>query len=174
MEDFNLLSATSRGNESAAMTEIQALLNRIGDPEAISGKTSVVGLVVSKTSLDPSEAISRLRSLLAENPGLFRYTLKIVPIKKVISSNIEDLITSFIGMNSEIRHGETFRITVNKRHSNLSTKKIIEAVASLIDNKVQLENPDKVVLIEIVGALTGISIVKPSDIFSVVKERFSV
>jgi tRNA acetyltransferase TAN1 len=172
MEDFNLLVATSRGNESAAKKEIMVLLNKAGDPEALSEETSIVGLVVSKTSLDPLEAISRLRSLLTEKPELFRFTLKVVPVKKVVSSNIEDVKASFADARSEIGPGETFRITVNKRHSNLSTVEVIKAVAALIDNKVQLESPDKIVLIEIMGALTGISIIKPIYIFSVVKERF--
>jgi len=36
---------------------------------------------------------------------------------------------------------------------------------------VNLENPDKILLIEVLGALTGVSLLKPSDILGVVKEK---
>jgi tRNA(Ser,Leu) C12 N-acetylase TAN1 len=34
-----------------------------------------------------------------------------------------------------------------------------------------LENPDKILLIEVIGGLTGMSLIKPSDVLAVVKEK---
>jgi len=45
-------------------------------------------------------------------------------------------------------------------------------VAANIERRVDLENPDKIVLVEIVGKFTGISVMKPGDFFSVMKEKF--
>ncbi|MCW4027835.1 MAG: THUMP domain-containing protein, partial [Candidatus Bathyarchaeota archaeon] len=61
--------------------------------------------------------------------------------------------------------------TVEKRHSELSTKAIIAEAASGIERKVDLENPDKIVLIEVLGGSTGVSIVSPNDVLSIVKEK---
>jgi len=58
---------------------------------------------------------------------------------------------------------------VNKRATNLSSKEIIEEVAKLVDRKVDLENPDKIIQIEIIGDYTGISIIKPDQILSITK-----
>jgi tRNA acetyltransferase TAN1 len=173
MEDFNLLIATTRGTELFAKVEIQTLLKNVGDSKATANKTSITGLVVAKTTLNPIEVIQRLRSLLKEKPEIFRYTLKVVPLEKVVSSNIEEMKRACKEMLSEIGQTETFRITVNKRHSNLSTNEVVKEVANLIDRKVKLDNPDKIVLIEILGSLTGISVIKSGDVLSVVKERFS-
>jgi len=63
---------------------------------------------------------------------------------------------------------------VRKRHTTLSTKEIVETVARNIDRKVDLENPDKMVLIEILGELTGVSVIAPSDVLSVERAKRSV
>ena len=62
-------------------------------------------------------------------------------------------------------------MTVEKRHTELSTKEIIEAAAKHIDREVNLKNPDRIVLIEVMGGATGISVIKPDDILSIVKEK---
>jgi tRNA acetyltransferase TAN1 len=66
---------------------------------------------------------------------------------------------------------ETFRITVEKRYTTLHSRDIISAIAAEIRNKANMEKPDKILLIEIMGAVTGISLVKPKEIISVMKEK---
>ena len=72
---------------------------------------------------------------------------------------------------SKVKEGESFRVTVEKRFTDTSSKDIIEAVAGNIERKVDLGNPDKIVLIEVVGGLTGISIIRPEQILVVMKEK---
>jgi tRNA(Ser,Leu) C12 N-acetylase TAN1 len=40
-----------------------------------------------------------------------------------------------------------------------------------IKNKADLENPDKILLVEVLGALTGMSLLKPTDLLAVIKEK---
>ena len=173
MEEFNLLIATSRGNERAAAMEIVALLREVGDPAARADRIFIVGLVVAQTVLGPFDAVQKLRSLLKAKPELFRYILKITPLDKVVPTDIESIKSTCREMTTHIGKDETFRITVNKRHSQLSSSEIIEVAATSIDRRVKLENPDKIVLIEILGHIAGISVIRPRDVISVVKERFS-
>lgn len=58
-----------------------------------------------------------------------------------------------------------------KQHTDLSMVDIIEAAAAEVNTPVDLEDPDKIVLIEVMGRLTGISVIKPSDILAIVKEK---
>ena len=53
----------------------------------------------------------------------------------------------------------------------MRSSEIIAKVASEIDNKVDLENPDWIVLVEIIGKLVGISVLRPDEIFSSVIEK---
>ena len=72
---------------------------------------------------------------------------------------------------TRIGENETFRVTVEKRFTALHSKDIIEAAAGDIKRRADLENPDKILLIEVIGALTGLSLLKPIDILAVVKEK---
>ena len=67
---------------------------------------------------------------------------------------------------NKVNEKETFRITVEKRNSNLSTKEIISTIAKNIQNKVVLEKPDWIILIEILGDATGLSVLTKNDLFS--------
>jgi tRNA acetyltransferase TAN1 len=66
---------------------------------------------------------------------------------------------------------ETFRITVERRNTSLRSSEIIATVGSEIDNRVDLENPDWIVLVEIIAKLVGISVLRPNEIFSSLIEK---
>jgi tRNA acetyltransferase TAN1 len=145
----------------------------LGDLAVAIDKTGITGLVAARTSLNPFEVIEKLRVLLKERPYEFRYTLRVIPVEKVVRTTLEDIEKTSVELSSKIGEAENFRVSVEKRFSELPTERIVEVVAANIERKVSLEKPDKIVLIEIVGKFTGMSIIKPSDIFSVTKERIS-
>lgn len=171
LRDFNLLVTTTRGNEEDACSEVWYLLGEIGDTAAKVDKTGVSGLIAVKTSLQPLEAIEKLRAILRERPYEFRYSLRMIPIQEVTRTGLTEIESIATKLSAEIRKNETFRITVEKRFTNMSSKDIIKAAAMNIERKVDLTSPDKIILIEIVGGLTGMSILKPSDIISTMKEK---
>ena len=172
LKEFNLLVTTTRGNEDNACSEIWYLLKEIGDEKAEVDKTGVSGLIAAKTSLNPFEVIAKFREILKERPYEFRYSLRIIPIEKVVKTRLEEIQKVSDELSRKIGENETFRVTVEKRFTEISTRDVIEAAASKIERKVNLEKPDKILLIEIVGGLTGISVIKPDDILSVTKEKF--
>ena len=171
LSDFNLLASTMRGNERQMCYELEFLLKEAGDPEAKVDKTGIRGLVVAKTTLNPVEAIEKLRAVLGERPYEFRYSLRIIPIQKVVHTNLEEIKASAAELTAQMTENETFRVTVEKRFTRIHTKDIIEAVATDVKNKVELEKPDKVLLIETLGGYTGISLIKPTHMISVLKEK---
>ncbi len=172
INDFNLLATTSRGNERPMCNEMLFLLKEaLGDAEAETSKTKIRGLIVAKTKLDPVAVIEKLRVILNERPYEFRYALRIVPIERVVPTDLEEIKRVTQELAARIGEQETFRVTVEKRFTALHSKDIIEAAASDINRKADLENPDRILVIEVLGALTGISLLKPSDILSVIKEK---
>jgi tRNA acetyltransferase TAN1 len=115
--------------------------------------------------------IENLREKLKKQPDEFRYILRVLPIEKVVFTNLEEIKNIMTELSSKISTNDKFRVTVEKRHTELSKKEIIEAVADIIESKVDLKKPDKIVLIEVLGGITGISVIRPNDIFSVNKEK---
>jgi len=173
LNDFNLLATTSRGNEEDLCSEIWYLLRKIGDETVQVEKTGIKGLITAKTALDPLTAIKKLRDMLKKHSSEFRYTLRIIPIQTVVTTNLEEIKEAVTKLASKIGEDETIRVTVEKRFSTLSSKEIIEAAVANVERRVDLGNPDKIILVEVIGKLTGISIIEPTDIISVTKEKTS-
>jgi tRNA acetyltransferase TAN1 len=171
LRDFNLLITTSRGNEDEACSEIWYLLGEIGDTAATVDKTGVAGLIAAKTAFNPFEVVEKLRNILKERPYEFRYTFRVIPIEKVVRTNLGEIQRVVTELASKIKENETFRVTVEKRFTEISTTELIEAAASNVERKVNLNNPDKIIQVEVVGGLTGISVLKPTDILAVIKEK---
>lgn len=171
LSDFNILATTMRGNERQMCHELAFLLKESGDAEAKVDKTGIRGVVVAKTALNPVEVIQKFRSILLERPYEFRFSLRILPIDKVIQTNLEDVKAAAVELTSKLEDNETFRVTVEKRFTSIHSRDFIEAVATEVKNKVELENPDKVLLIEVLGGYTGLALIKPNDIISVMKEK---
>ena len=147
------------------------LKDELGDPAPVADRTGIRGLVAAKSSLNPCEIIEKFRALLQERPYEFRYALRIIPIEKVVPTEIDKIKSVATELAANIRENETFRVTVEKRFTTIHTRELIEAVATNIERKVNLENPDKILLIEVVGGLTGISLIQPEDILAIIKEK---
>jgi tRNA acetyltransferase TAN1 len=172
LQDFNLLATTARGNERQMIYEILYLLKEtLGDQTAEASKTGVRGLIAARTALDPCDVIDKFKAVLHERPYEFRCALRIIPVERVVATDLEAIALVASELASEIGENETFRVTVEKRFTSLHAKEIVEAVASRIEKHVDLDNPDWVLLVEVVGKFTGLSLLKPDSVLSVAKEK---
>jgi tRNA acetyltransferase TAN1 len=154
------------------ISEILYLLKeQLGDDSAVASKTGVRGLIAAKTSLEPREVIGKFRAILKERPYEFRYALRIIPVEKVVRTDLEEIKLASATIAAGIGENETFRVTVEKRFTSLHAQDFIEAVATGIQRKVNLSNPDRILLVEVVGGWTGLSLLKPNDVLAVPKEK---
>jgi tRNA acetyltransferase TAN1 len=152
--------------------EILYLLKEtLGDQTAEASKTGARGLIATRTALNPCDVIEKFKTILHERPYEFRYALRILPVEKVVATDLEAIALAAAELAVGIGEEETFRITVEKRFTMLHAQEIVEAVATRIDRRVDLDNPNKVLLIEVVGKFTGISLIRPDLILSVPKEK---
>jgi tRNA acetyltransferase TAN1 len=118
-----------------------------------------------------------LRDLCNREPIEFRYLLRLIPVDCVLNSELNEIksratsLFSFLEQNKKIDRKDTFRITVEKRYCNsIRTGDIIGIIAKEVSNPVDLDNPKWIILIEILGKVTGISVLEPDQIFSSVIE----
>ena len=171
LKDFNLVVSTSRGNEKNTCSEMWYLLGEVGDRGSTVEPTPAIGLVVAKTKLEVIKAVHDLRGLLKERPWEFKYTLKLVPIQSVSEAKVDAIQSSALALAQKIGENEAFRITVEKRHTGLSSKTIIDTIAKKVDRKVNLENPDRIIVVDVIGDLAGVALVRSDDILSVEREK---
>lgn len=171
---MNLIITCARHFEPETEDELRDILEELGDADIKVSITNMPGILTSETKLDPIEVVRKMKDMLLDEPWSIRYCLRIIPIQKIVETNIEEIEQSIEELSNQILDDETYRISIEKRNSNLSSQEMITKIANKIKNKVSLEFPDKVILIEILGNKTGISILKKSDILSIEKTKRSM
>ena len=118
---------------------------------------------------DPKALISFITDYVRSEPFKVRFIMRIIPVDKVVDTKMEEIVRAVKELAPAIGPGETFRITIEARDSPYSEKELINAIADAVDRKVNLDAPDKVVLLEIFGEYSGVSINSPNDIVSITK-----
>jgi tRNA acetyltransferase TAN1 len=171
---MNLIITCARHLEPETEEELMSILDDFGDSEPKITITNMSGILTAETKLDPVETVKKIKEMILDEPWSVRYCLRIIPIQKIIESQIDEIEKTVSEMSDQILDDETYRISIEKRNSDLSSKEMITKIADKIKNKVSLEFPDKVILIEILGNKTGISILKKADVLSIEKTKRSI
>ena len=171
---MNLIVTCARHLEPETKKELRDILEKIGDSEPIITITNMSGILTVKTRLEPIEVVRKIKEMILDEPWCIRYCLRVIPTQKITETNIENIENEVLELIKFIFNNETYRISVEKRNSSISSQELISRIAKKIKNKVSLEFPDKVILIEILGNKTGIAIVKKSDILSIEKTKRSI
>ena len=171
---MNLIVTCARHLENETKEELKDILSEFGDPDPEITITKMSGILTCHINLEPIETVRKLRDILLDEPWSIRYCLRVIPIEETVTTDISEIEAKIKTMADKVLPGETYRISIEKRNSDISGQEIISAIAKKFQNKVSLEFPDKVVLIEILENITGISILKKSDVLSLEKTKRSM
>ena len=171
---MNLIVTCSRHLEGDTEDELIDILEELGDSDVKISVSSMSGIITVETKLDPIEVVRKMKEMVLDEPWSIRYCLRVIPIQRVVETSIEKIEKIILSMSDQIEEKESYRILIEKRNSDISSKEIITKIANGVKNKVSLDFPDKVILIEVLGIVTGISILKKSDILSLEKTKRSM
>ncbi|NND86599.1 MAG: RNA methyltransferase [Nitrosopumilus sp.] len=171
---MNLIITCARHLEPETVEEISGILEELGDAESKISITKMSGIITVETKLDPIDVVKKIREMVLDEPWSLRYSLRIIPIQRKVETKIERIEETIEEIVGDIGEDETYRISIEKRDSDISSQDLISKIASKLKNKVSLEFPDKIILLEILGNICGISILKKSDILSTEKIKRSI
>jgi tRNA acetyltransferase TAN1 len=129
------------------------------------------GILFINTSIETPKIIEHVKHKIDDEPWSVRYCLRIIPIQLECDTDIEKIKQNVQKLKNIIQKNDSYRITIEKRNSDISSQEMITKIASLFSNKVSLDAPDWVVLIEIFGNKTGMSILNNDEIFSLEKSK---
>lgn len=162
--------STYRFREEDAQDEILELLDKFGDQAAESEIIEIKGMILVQSSLDPFAVIDKLKELVVSEPWQVRYILRVLPVQVVVPTRLDTIRQATRELITKIGN-DTFRVTVEKRHNSLGSMQIVKAIADQISNKVDLDNPGWIILVQVLGGLTGLSVLRPNQTFSSVVEK---
>ena len=168
---MNLLVTCARNLETETKNEIGKILDELGDQEPEILNVGMRGILMVNTSIEPSKIIDCVRDKITEEPWLIRYCLRIIPIQSITETEMSTITKNVIELKDVIQQNDSYRITIEKRNTDMSSTEIITEIAKILPNKVSLNQPDWIILIEILGDKTGISILKDDEMFSLDKSK---
>ena len=168
---MNLIITCARSLESETKNEISKILDELGDQEPEILNVGMRGILMVNTIIEPSKIIDYVKNKIIEEPWLIRYCLRIIPIQMITETEIDKIKQNVIKLKDTIQKNDSYRITIEKRNTSISSNEIITEIAKIFPNKVSLNQPDWIILIEILGNETGISILKNDEIFSLDKAK---
>ena len=168
---MNLLVTCARNLEIETKNEIGKILDEIDGQESEVLNVGMRGILMVNTNIEPSKIIDWVKDKVVEEPWLIRYCLRMIPIQSVTETDMSKITKDVIKLKDVIQQNDSYRITIEKRNTDMSSTEIITEIAKIFPNKVSLNQPDWIILIEILGNKTGISILKENEIFSLDKAK---
>jgi len=171
---LNLIITCPRHFEEETSQEIRKILSEFGDDEPKIMITDMPGILIAQTILEPIGIIQKLREKIIDEPWSVRYCQRIIPIQGDCPTNINEITDEILKNIGLIKTDDSYRITIEKRNSDISSEEIISNIAKNIPNKVSLSNPDWIFLVEIIGNQAGVSVIPDNTILSVEKVKRSL
>ncbi|MBI5377131.1 MAG: RNA methyltransferase, partial [Thaumarchaeota archaeon] len=114
---MNLIITSSRHLEPEAAQEMSEILEDFGDTNAVVEISDLSGILTATTSLDPFLVVKKIREKILDEPWMIRYCLRVIPLHGTVYTKKEDIVESVLNHAGIIQSQDTYRITVEKRHS---------------------------------------------------------
>lgn len=170
---MNLVVTSAKGLEARASAEFKEIALLSGTRKVSIERSAYDGIVEVEAE-NPKALLAFLADFVKSEPFKVRYIMRVIPVDKVVDTKLDEIAKTVKDLGSRIGHGESFRITVEARDSPYTDKQLIDAIADVVDRKVSLDNPDKIVFIQVFGEYSGVSVISPLDILSVPKLKRAV
>jgi tRNA(Ser,Leu) C12 N-acetylase TAN1 len=165
---MDLLVSYSWHRFNRAKHEVIRLLRQFGDDHPEVEKTSVWGIAIAHTTLDNRQVIRLCWQRLQDDPGDFEWSVKWLPVDYWCVTDLDSIkkvIDEQIKPNLPVN--ESWAMKVKKRRwQKYHTIDIVLFLTEGLTGKVNLDDPDNIIWVDVLGRETAISLLNPEDIFS--------
>lgn len=169
MNNMDLLISYPWGRLHQARTEIIQILKQFGDPDPVVERTSVAGIALVHTCLDNRALIRQCKALWQESgTDRFQFAIKWVPVDYWCETDL-DAMKQLIDteLKDRIAPNQTWGMVVKKRrYQKHHSIDIVRHLAQDVDRQVNLNEPDWIIWVDIIGKQTAIALLKRGEIFS--------
>ncbi|MDA4136212.1 MAG: THUMP domain-containing protein [Thaumarchaeota archaeon] len=169
---MNLILTSQKGSEAKASAEFKEIALQHGLRKLHVEKSDFDGLLEVDIE-DPRGFIAFLRDYVRSEPFRVHFIQRVIPVDLVVDTILEQIKEAAKQLGEQIGKSETFKIEIDERDSPYSRKQLIDAIADVVDRKVSLESPDKVLQVEILGEYSALCLVRPDEMISITKLKRS-
>lgn len=172
-KEANLLVTFDPTHIESAKKEIEALLKEIKEKAEILSADEGFAEVLVK---DARKAVQELEKVAKKDINKFANTMNWVPIDAWVKNTVADIQKSIKPYEKSIGEKEAWKMELKTR--KLKEKpdelKLILKLTEVIDRKnVDLEKPEKIVKVEIIGNKAGLALLKKNELLNLSKLRQS-
>lgn len=170
---MNLIVTSAKGLEARASAEFKEVALLAGLKKVTIEKSGYDG-IIEVDAENPKALLQFISDFVRSEPFKVRFMMRIIPVDKVVDTRMDAIVAAVKEFANKIAASESFRITIEARDSPYKEKELIDAIADVVDRKVNLNSPDKVVLLQVFGEYSGVSVLSPSEILSIPKLKREV
>ncbi len=163
----NLLVSYEPTHETLAKEEASSLLSSVKEkPTFLEADTPGLFKISIK---DARKTVKDLSKMYKKDKEKFKYTCNYIPIDDWCKSAVADMQKKIKAFDKIIKNNEKWKMELHKRNYKDDGKLIIKLTEVINKPKVDLEKPDKIVRVEIIGKEAGIALLNKDELFSVKK-----
>jgi tRNA(Ser,Leu) C12 N-acetylase TAN1 len=155
----NLLVTYDPNHAGSAKEEIDLVMKKIkAKPKFLKPVTEGLFEIYLPKSKD---AVKKLKALCKKNSDFFVRTFHYTPINKWVKTDVKILQKEIKKYVPKIKVKESWKMDLNKRHfDKIGSRDLIIKLTEAVDRmNVDLENPEKMIKVEIIGSRTGLALV---------------
>ena len=164
MVDANLLVTHDQSHAGSAKENVEKALKAVKQ-KAKFLKSDSEGIFKLRVG-NAKKAVKSLNKI-KKKKGMFEHTFHWIPIDKWTASGISAMQKEVKRLQKGIKKNEKWKMDLHKRHLEISTTELILKLTEVVDRqKVDLENPQKIIEVQIMGKKAGLALLNKEDILS--------
>lgn len=173
MQDYNILVTFHHNEKMRAEQEVADRIKEAGLVLEDLMESRVPGLLLVRVDGNAKEAVKKLRGFAFRFPELFRYTHHWTPVEEWVSSEPEVMVSAARTFGERIGKNDSWKLDLEKRnYSGGSSLDLIKMLTEPIDRGVvDLENPELILKVEIIGGFAGFSLVTEEELLDINQVR---
>ena len=174
MKDYNILVTFHPNERMKAEQEIEERLKDAEVKLVDMIESSISGVILLMVEGDGEEAIRKVSGLASRFPELFAHLHRWIPIDNWVRADPENMAEAVRTMGKRLNDNASWKLNVQKRNYGgaESTAELISMLAAEIQKgKVDLEEPEMTIFVEVIGDSAGISIAAVGEFLDINEVR---
>lgn len=165
MEQYNLLVTYHPNQSRLAEQELQRTIGDLGGQIEELERACVDGVFCVRVAGDPKAAVYDLRAAMQEEPDLLSHTYHWVPVERWVEADEDAMSAAAAELAEGIGENERWMMHLHKRHTDRHSEDLVLALTDPIHRgRVDLRNPDKIIAVEIIGPMAGMSLLNREEL----------
>lgn len=165
METYNLLVTYHSNRAGLAEREVRRRVEEAGGNIDELESSCISGVFCIEVSGDAKQIVSNIREEFHEDPGTLTHTYHWMPVDRWVKASVEDMTEAARELAEGIDENERWMMHMHKRRHDMTSEELMLALTEPISKgKVDLKRPDKVIAVEVLGGMAGMSLVTREQI----------